>query len=324
MKKNFRIFKTIFIFGLLLFSIFTVFSPQTSAGIIKVKPLITVQYPITSENVVPNSGVLLISLKTTFELTGIGASALTTYSLLKDSPISIELKVESKESWVDASIDNPLASLKLQGTEGWTSTLKITVTENAPALSLGKVTISATSKEQSGLLFSVAKETYYFDVSFVVGYWPVVNYELPKGNLVEIGPLDTADFEISLQNLGNGITYVGIEPVEIPEGDWTVNIASSIILASPIQNVERAKATVHLVIKPPYGFGLHKDVKTFKVRLTPQYLGNPDLPTGNVETITFTVQSVGLSPGIGFEIPLIVIIIVIIAIVIYLYRRRLK
>lgn len=323
MKEKFRILKTVFIFGLVFFSIFAIITPNTSAGIIKIKPLITVTYPSSSENVIPNSGVLLIELSTTFQLMGIGATAVKSYSLLKDTSISIELKVEGKENWIDASIDNPLVSMTLQDTLPKPSTLKITVTENAPAFSLGKVTISATSKEQPGLLFNIAKETYYFDVSFIVGYWPVVSYQMPKGNLMEIGPLDTADFEIELENLGNGITYVGIEPIEIPQGDWSINIASSVTLASPVQNKAGAKATVHLIIKPPYGFGFHNERETFKVRLTPQYLGRPDL-RGQEEIITFNVQNIGMSPGAGFEIPLIVIILVIIAIVIYFYRHRTK
>jgi len=323
MKKTFRIFKIGVISGLLLFSLLTVFAPISSAAIIKVKPLITVTYPSSSENIVPNSGVLLIDLSTTFQLMGIGASFVETYSLLKDTSVSIELKVENKEDWIDASIDNPLPSMTLKDTEPKISTLKITVTENAPAFSLGKVTISATSKEQPGLFFGIAKETYFFDVSFIVGYWPVVKYEMPRGNLMEIGPLDTADFEIQLENLGNGITYVGIEPIEIPEGDWSINIASSVTLASPVQNKEGSKATVHLIIKPPYGFGFHNDRQNFKVKFTPQYLGLYDLK-GQEETITFNIQSVGLSPGAGFEIPLIVIVLAVIGLFIYIYRRRIK
>ena len=323
MKKNFRIFKMMIIFGLVLFSLFTILTPDTSAGIIKVKPLITVTYPPSSENIIPNSGVLLIELSTTFKLTGIGASFVESYSLIKDSPVSIELKVENKESWIDASIDNPLVSMTLQETESQKSQLKITVTENAPAFQLGKVTISATSKEQPGLGFGIAKETYLFDVSFIVGYWPVVKYELPKGNLMQIGPLDTADFEIDLDNLGNGVTYVGIEPIDIPGGDWSINIASSVILASAVVNKAGTQASVHLIIKPPYGFGFHNDRQTFKVKFSPSYLGKPEL-IGQEETITFTIQSIGLSPGAGFEIPLIVIVVVVIGLFIYLYRRRIK
>jgi len=322
MKKNFRIFKMMIISGLVLFSLFTVFTPNTSAGIIKVKPLITITYPPPLENIIPNSGVLIIELSTTFKLTGIGASFVESYSLIKDSPVSIELKVENKENWIDASIDNPLVSMTLQETESQKSQLKITVTENAPAFTLGKVRISATSKEQPGLGFGIAKETYLFDVSFIVGYWPVVNYEMPKGNLMQIGPLDTADFEIDLTNLGNGITYVGIEP-EAPAEGWSVNIASSVILSSPIQNAANSKAAVHLIIKPPYGFGFHNERQTFKVKFFPQYLGVVGLQ-GQEETITFTIQSVGLSPGAGFEIPLIVIVVVVIGLFIYLYRRRIK
>jgi hypothetical protein len=137
MKKNLKTVKTGIIFGLVLISMFAVFTPNASAGFIKVKPLINVTYPTTQENIIPNSGVLIIPLSTTFTLTGIGASTVETGSLLMDTPVSIQLKVESKEDWIDASIDNPLVSLKLTQNEPMVSNLKITVTGKAPAFKLG-------------------------------------------------------------------------------------------------------------------------------------------------------------------------------------------
>jgi hypothetical protein len=323
MKRNFRTFKTGIVFGLVLISMFAVFIPNASAGFIKVKPLINVTYPTAEENIVPNSGVLIIPLSTTFTLTGIGASFVETGSLLTDTPVSIELKVESKEDWIDASIDNPLVSSKLTEKEPKISTLKITVTEKAPAFQLGSIRISATSKEQPGLLFTIAQDVAYFDVSFVVGYWPVVSYELPKGNRIETGPMGTAEFEINLVNMGNGATYVKIDPVLAKDG-WSISIASSVNLASAVDSKDgNNKATVKLIIKPPYGFGFHNERQDFKVEFTPYYLGRPDL-TGPVEPITFTVQSVGMSAGTGFEIPLIVAGLVVIILVIYMYNKRRK
>lgn len=321
MKRNFRKVKSGFILGLVLFSMFAIFAPSSSAGPVKVNPLIEVTYPTAQDNLIPLSGALQIQLQTSLSLTGIGATFVSDTSLLKDSSIPVNLNVIQTESWIDASIDNSQVSLLLSENVPKTSTLKITVTEQAPAFTQGRVRISATSSVLDGLLFSVQKATREFDVSFVVGYWPVVNYELPKGSFMQIGPLDTATFPVDITNLGNGYTRVAAEILEIPEGDWSVNIISSVKLGSAAEGGQNNKAKVQLVIKPPYGFGFHNERETFKVRFTPNYVGRPDL-VGQTEVITFNVQNVGMSPGAGFEIPLIVATLVIIGFIFYLYKKR--
>ena len=325
MFKRFLMIVTMFllVFLILLLSLFVAFIPTTSAGFVNVDPLILVTYPIQEENIVPNSAVLNIPLFTTFTLTGPFASLIKGRSLLKDTAIQIELKVVKTEEWCDASISNPLAQMTPQQTEPYQSTLTVTVTENAPAFTQGIVKISATSKIQRGIFFNIAEQSIEFDVSFIIGYWAVVSYEMPKGTLVEVGPLDTADFQIDIENIGNGPTYVGIEIIDIPEEEWSINIASSVQLASAVYGGESISKTVHLKIKPPYGFGFHNDRKTFGVKFTPSYLGKPGL-IGQEEIIYFNVQNIGMSPGAGFEIPLIVAVVVIISLMFYFYRQRKK
>ena len=323
MKSNFRKVKTGFILGLVLFSMFAIFAPSSSAGPIKVNALIEVTYPPAQDNLVPLSGALQIPLDTSLSLTGIGATQVETNSLLSSSEIAVELTVLETESWIDASIDNSQVSLKVNENIAKQSTLKITVTQQAPAFTQGRVKIKATSNKLDGLLFSIQPATREFFVSFVVGYWPVVNYEPVGGSFKQIGPLDTAIFPIDITNLGNGYTRVACEIIEIPKGEWSVNIISSVKLGSAAEGGANNKATVSLVIKPPYGFGFHNDRQTFKVRFTPNYVGSsdPDL-VGQPETLTFTVQNVGMSPGAGFEIPLIVATLVIIGLIFYLYKKR--
>jgi hypothetical protein len=322
MRKNLRSVKSGIIFGTLLCSLFIAFVPSASAGIFTVPPLINVTYPIQEENVVPNSGVLDIPLLTTFTLTGPWASA-AEKGLLGSSVVQIELKVIQKPDWCTASISNPLANIKVGEPEPYPSTLTVTVNENAPAFQQGVVRISATSKMQRSLMFNIGEETVEFDISFIIGYWSVVSYDMPEGTLIEVGPLDTADFRIDIENIGNGPTYVGIEIVDIPDDEWSVNIASSVQLAAAVYEGGGTQKTVHLKIKPPYGFGFHNDRKNIKVRFTPYYLGRPDL-VGQPEVITFNVQNIGLSPGYGYEIPLIISVVVIIGLFFYFFRLRKK
>jgi hypothetical protein len=322
MRKNLRTVKTGIIFGILLMSLFIAFVPTTSAGIVSVPPLINVTYPAQEENIVPNGGVLEIPLSTTFTLTGFWAS-FAENGILKSSVVQIELKVIEKPDWCEASISNPLAQLKIGQVDPYQSRLTLTVNENAPAFQQGTVRISATSKITKGLFFNIGSETVEFDISFIIGYWCVVTYELPQGTLVEVGPLDTADFQIDIQNIGNGPTYVGIEILDIPKDDWSVSVASSVQLASPVYEAGGTEKTVHLKIKPPYGFGFHNERRSFRVRFTPYYLGLTGL-VGQPETITFNVQNIGMSPGAGYEIPLIVSVVVIIVLFFYFFKQRKK
>jgi len=323
MNKNLRTVKTGMILGLVLISMFAVFIPNASAGPIKVKPIITVTFSPSEKNVIPDSGVLVIPLETTFALGGIGASTVETSSLLKDTPILIQLKVENTESWVTASIENSQVQLKIGQNAPYTSYLSITVTGEAPVFQQGIVRISATSQEQPGLLFTIAQVTSYFDVSFQVGYWPVISDEEPKGTSVYIGPMDNANIPIVFSNLGNGLTELRIEITNIPDG-WSANIAGNIQLNSAaLGNSEGTTRTADLVIKPPHGFGFHDDVYTFYVSYTPYYPGQTNL-SGPTKVIPITIQSIGFSLGLGYELPSIIIVLIVIALVIYLYMRRKK
>lgn len=316
-----RSFKVGIVLGLLLFSMFAAFVPNASAGLIKVKPLITVTHPPVERSIIPNSRSLIIPLNVSFTLTGLGAPFIEASSLLKESVVEVGLTVEDLPDFIKASIGNQPVKIPIRGDSKDIKQpyVKITVTEKAPAQQIGKVTIRATSKVLHGLLFDIAEETSTFDVPFMVGYWPVVKI-LPRENFKQVGPLDTANFAVDIENLGNGPTYVAIEVTKMPEG-WTVSVPSSVTLGSGVYSEEsNVKATVNLVVKPPYGFGFHNDRGTFEVQFTPYYLGMPEF-SGTPEKVLFNVQSVGMSTGTGFEIPLIVTVLVIIAIVFYLYKK---
>ena len=322
MRKKLRTVKTGIIFGILLLSLFIAFVPTTSAGIISVPPLINVSYPAQEENIVPNGGVLQIPLDTTFTLTGAFASFAES-GLLGRSVVQIELKVVQKPDWCTASISNPLANIQVGEPTPYRSLLTVTVTEAAPAFQQGVVRISATSQLQRSVLFNIAEVSVDFDINFIIGYWSVVAYGMPTGTYAEVGPLETADFQIDIENLGNGPTLVAIELVDVPEDEWSINVAASVQLGSGIFEGEAKRKTAHLKIKPPYGFGFHNDRKTFGVKFSPNYLGRPELQ-GQELTYYFTVQNIGLSPGYGYEIPLIISVVVIIALFFYYYKQRKK
>jgi len=325
MTKNFKSLKICMVLGILLISTLLVFTTASSARLLSVEPIIKVSPKRPDDNIVPKSGVLYINLTTTFELTGIASTWVKSASLLRDSIVTINLQVQEDYDWIDASISNQLVKIKLSDPQPYVSELSLTVTEKAPAFTQGKVTIVATSSMLSGLLVTINEKTETFDVPFEVGYWPVVNIAPVKGTLKQVGPTDTAEFPVDLTNFGNGMTKVLIEVTDMPEGDWSVSVPSSVTLQSSDVSDEGIKDTVNIKVKPPYGFGFHNTRKSFKVTFTPIYIGqtvaSPEL-MGQPETVTFTVQSVGFSTGTGFELPTIIIVLAILFVGLYLYKTR--
>jgi hypothetical protein len=324
----FKTFKTRFIFGIILLSLFVVFIPSVSAGFINVPPLINVTYPVQKENLVPNSGVLDIPLSIDFTLTGPFAKIVEQRSKFKEKALEIELKIVKTEDWCTAKISNPDVKLTLQHTEPFKSRLTVAVTEEAQAFTQSVVTISATSKMQRGIIFNIAEETAEFDVSFIIGYWSDVSYHLPEGTTAEIGPYDTAHFPIDIENNGNGATFVKIELLDYPKEKWAIDIDSNVSLSSPINTGEYTSKTVNLRIKPKMSPDWNKETKTFGVKFTPWYLGMPDLK-GQEEIIYFNVQKIGSLNNLeetenNFIIMIITVIILVIIISIIIRRKYLR
>ena len=268
-----------------------------------------------------------IPLETSFTLTGPFAEFVEKRSLLRKENIQIELKIIQKPEWCTAKISNPLASFKVGEKESYSSTLSVAVNENAPAFQQGVVRISATSKEQRGLIFNIANETVKFDISFIIGYLSIVSYEMPNGTTAEIGPYDTADFQIDVNNLGNGPTHVKTEIIDGPDKYWEINITKGVQLAAAPYGKETLKS-VYFTIKPKKISNWNNERETFKVKFTPQYLGRPDL-IGQPEIITFNIQKTGSlntldDPGNYFLFIIIIVIILIIVISIVIKRKYLS
>ena len=201
--------------------------------------------------------------------------------------MEIELNLVDVPEWCEATISNPIANIPVREAEPYQSTLTVAVTENAPAFQQATVRISATSKSQRGLLFNLAEETAEFDITFIIGYWCSLGYDLPDGSLKEVKSKETADFKIDIVKLGNGPTYVEIDLIEESEEGWSVNIPSTVVLDSEEGNT---KKSVHLRIVPPTKSDKKEIRKTFGVKFVPSYLGRPDLE-GQTETLYFNVQA---------------------------------
>jgi len=59
-----------------------------------------------------------------------------------------------------------------------------------------------------GLGCEISEVTFYDEIPFTPGYSPVISFTTPNGNFKEIGPGNTANFDIHVENLGNAPTEV--------------------------------------------------------------------------------------------------------------------
>lgn len=330
MLKRFLIVLTILVLLNLLLNPLTLSSNisemQTQSdfrSIFAAYPIINLTYAEVEENLVPNSGVLDIPIYITMRLGGNFVNLKE--RLLNDYVLNIDLSIEEKPSWCTASLSNKEVQLSIIDPEPYQTTLTVTVNENAPAFKQNNVIIKATSPEVSGLFFTRLEAVESsFEISFIVGYWSVVSYDMPKGTIMKISPYETADFEINIENIGNGPTFVKIELIDEPKKGWSANIASSVQLASATDDGMGTRKTVHLRIKSPFEPGYHNEMGSFRVKFTPSYLGRPDL-VGSTEIITFNVKSVGNVKDVESEnfllLILITVIFLIIIITFFLKRR---
>jgi len=323
MKKNLKTVKTGIIFGLVLISMFAVFIPNASAGLITVDSALqlTFEKDPSQKIVIPASGAITIKILTQFEIYG-ALSGLVEQSLLKNSEAQIDLQVVEEPPWCTATLSpsNFFLNVKTSLSDPFISELSISVNELAPAFEQGKIKISAHNSKINGVAFNIRETTTEIEIPFDVGYSPAISFTTPKGNFMEIGPMDTANFEIQIENLGNAETEVACEILNAPK-DWSPNIVAAVLLGSSVKGEEGTTKTVYFKVKPPYGFGYHSEVQSFQVKLTPYYYKNPSF-VGKEYILTFNIQSRGFSTY-GFEVLLIAIIIgvVLLYIIIMTYKK---
>jgi hypothetical protein len=266
-------------------------------------PLIIIEYEPQEENVMPNSEVFEIPLEVSCTLSGPFRKWQTRW--LRDRPIEIELSILEKPEWCYANITNPTIDVVVDDTEPSKTGITLTITEKAPAFQQGTIKIRATNKELSGIFFTrVPKTEYDYDISFEIGYWPMLNYSTNNTEM-EIPPLNETYIPIKIKNLGNGVTKVLIEIEEVPE-KWNVTYPTSVTLASAISG-QGNETEINIKVKPPKDFS----TRTINVSLTSHYLGNPEIEgqTGNLQIV---LKNDGSLKGEGFDITLLIIIIVVI------------
>ncbi|EMR74161.1 hypothetical protein MBGDN05_00264, partial [Thermoplasmatales archaeon SCGC AB-539-N05] len=259
MMKRFRAIKGGTIIGMLLISAFIVFMPSSLAGLPVGNGNVMLEYDASAlqEHIMPLSGPRIIPITISYMVSGILAKTVVDWFSGKVIPI-IDLSVEDSPSWCTAAVEPNVISPEI-GT-GWnsiTANLLVSVNENAPARTDGKIKVKMYARKLQGPLSEISEVTSYAEVTFTPGYLPTIGYTVPVGNFVEIVPGTTANFDLEIENLGNAKTEVVFRVLNVPKG-WSPNIIASTILGSNVHG-DDPKSTVQLVVQPPYSFGYHNE-----------------------------------------------------------------
>ncbi len=322
MRKNFRRIKTSLIMGLLLFSMFSLITPQASAGIIvnlqSVVNLHSVDANLTNIPIMPRSTGFSTQVSFEYYVTYAGG----VFNLLGESLLAIhrgrtvQIQVEpfGYPSWATVTVSNwPIVKITDQS-QYPIITLTVKLNEDAPAFGEGEIKLRVTVPQQ-GLVQGI--ETV-FGFSFSAGYIPLVQAQFPDGESKIIGPMDTAVFKVELQNLGNARTRVNLNVDNVPSG-WAAIITNDVI----IEEGEGSKAYAYLTVKPPKSFGYHDDAASIIVTYTPEMAENPTF-VGETRVVDVLVESRGFSI-IGGEIiliPLIIIILIVLLIYYFIIKKK--
>jgi len=156
-----------------------------------------------------------------------------------------------------------------------------------------------------------------FTLSFIPDYKPLIKPSLPETNTKEIGPMDTATFPITIENLGNARTVVLLNVLNVT-GGWNAVVTSQLTL----EEGTGSTATAYLVIRPPKDFGYHYDEKTITISMQPVKADNYN-QKGEITYETFLIQSRGFSTP-GFEAITVIGALAILFIIMTCLRKRKK
>jgi hypothetical protein len=261
----------------------------------------------TGKDIIPRSELHKIPLEVYYQITGIFSKwhAL----IFKDRMIEVKLSIIGKPEWCTAYLDitDLLFGLKTNWSVPQNATLLVGVNEKAPASYMGKITITATSSSINGLIFTkVSEGNITVDIPFLVGYLPIIAYEL-ETTYIEIPPLNVTRIPIKITNFGNGRTSISVEVKNLSD-KCTVNYTEIIILDSPVSGEEN-EGIVEIAIEPQKEFSMESLV----VSLTPSYTERPDLK-GKATILQITLKNDG-SLKEEFKIDTTLLIITIVAII---------
>jgi hypothetical protein len=314
MTKRFKTMKSSIVIGVLLVSVFAAIIPTSSAGLIlNLSSYVDVGWGNeTLKPLVPLGEAQQLTLNVRYGVTKGAFLSQAFFTLYQGRQVNIKLEVTEKPDWCTATLKSDTITTAVASIETTLSTtLTLRVDESAPAFGAGYVMIKASVSK----IGAIDGYSQVFTLEFSPAYLPMINAQLPEGNSKSIGPMDTAVFPITVENMGNARTTVFFKIDNVPE-DWIAVVTDDITL----DEGKGSTGTVYLTIKPPKGFGYHNDDRSIIVTMTParaEELSNQ----GESKTVTVIIESRGFSTP-GFESLLFIGALLAVVLILKLKKKK--
>ncbi|MCK5261364.1 MAG: hypothetical protein KAJ44_04215 [Thermoplasmatales archaeon] len=237
------------------------------------------------EPIKPYGGAYYFPFNVSYKVSGMFADIITRWFIGR-THMTIELSIKDVPEWAEITVSDNTVHCEIS--TDWIRCeehpyIQITLDHRAPAFELSYYKIVGASiciKGPFGFLTWIHGSEGEEEFPFVPDYLPIMHIT-PEGLYIEIPPGQMGKLNILIENLGNGLTLVKSEIIEIPSPDWWVYIQPETVL-----DVGEEKEAP-LFIKPPENFTGSEQIK---ISFTPCYYYNPELQ-GNTETLSITVRS---------------------------------
>lgn len=190
---------------------------------------------VTKDPIIPRGEIRVVPLNIIFSVSwGFGGRFIN--RLLRYQPVIVKVRVIDTPEWSVATLSQEKLQMLIPEREGIScermTQLAVQVDDDAPAFQTFPVTIETTIEPlygPFGFLPLLQGTTQVVEVTFIVGYKPLIQPYYPQGNVIETPPLVQVKLPIGIKNLGNGHTIVANEVVSLPVG-WTVALPGELVL----------------------------------------------------------------------------------------------
>ena len=325
MNTHFNKIKIIIIFFILFNSSIITLCTIAKSGpldqIYACTPNLIIEYDesILKEPIIPFDQARTIPVKIKLQL--LGPAVDIVLSKVKGMYLIVDMSIANVPEGCQASVNPPLALIKLPEQNTIVSvnaTISITINQLLPGLSQQIVTVRMSHRRFGRTAVLIEPGNITQDIPFMVGYFSQLSFVYNDGNVREIYPDETADFNFEIQNWGNSATKVISTIEDLPDG-WLTEIAYSTILGSQLIGSTSSKS-ISLRVKPPVDFGYHEDRAIIKVSMTPINFDNSEY-VGEPHYLYFIVQSKGFFTP-GFETILILLAFIFVFVPLKIRKNR--
>lgn len=237
------------------------------------------------EPIKPYGGVYFFPFNVSYKVSGMFAKIITRWFQGR-AIMTIELSIQEIPEWASITVSHNTVHCDID--TYWEICeedpyIMMTIDERAPAFELSYYKIVGASdsiKGPFGFLTWIRSLESEEEFPFVPDYLPLISIT-PETAYIQIPPGQMGELNFSIENLGNGLTLVKSEIVEIPSPDWWVYIQPETVL-----DVGEEKE-LSLFIIPPEDFTGNNLIK---IIFTPCYYYDPNNPELQGTPQTFVIS----------------------------------